>query len=49
MYTYPKQPLSNIKLINKMQASGVEVLDVAKAENALLDIGYYRLKGYFLI
>lgn len=30
-----------------MQASGIEVLDIAKAENVLLEIGYYRLKGYF--
>ena len=43
VYKYPKQPLTNTQLINKMQTSGIEVLDNAKAENALLEIGYYRL------
>lgn len=47
MYTYPKPPLSNKQLIKKISAAGIEVSDAAKAEEALLEIGYYRLKGYF--
>lgn len=47
MYSYPKPPLSTPQLINKMQVSGIQISDVAKAERILLEIGYYRLKGYF--
>lgn len=47
MYAYPKPPLQNTQLINKMQTSGIQISDVAGAEKILLEIGYYRLKGYF--
>lgn len=47
MYAYPKPPLSNEQLISKMQASGIQISDIAKAKRILLEIGYYRLKGYF--
>lgn len=47
MYTYPKPPLSNADLIKKLQAAELDIPDVADAERVLLEIGYYRLKGYF--
>lgn len=47
MYIYPKPPLSNADLINKLQTAGLEIPNAADAECILLEIGYYRLKGYF--
>lgn len=47
MYTYPKKPLSNTQLIKKIHRSGVIIPDQEKAEKILLEIGYFRLKGYF--
>lgn len=47
MYQYPKFPIPNSQLIKKLQLNGVDFSDVTKAESILLEIGYYRLKGYF--
>lgn len=46
MYQYPKNFLSVIQLIQKLQDAGMTISSHDEASTALTTIGYYRLKGY---
>ena len=46
MYCYQKQFLSVDQLIKKFEDAGMEIDKPNEAKEALLSVGYYRLKGY---
>lgn len=46
MKSYPKPIITAADMIQKYQDAGLTIHDRQRAENALNEIGYYRLRGY---
>ena len=48
MYTYPKPYLNANELVRHLMSKGMQMINPQWAEDTIIQIGYYRLKGYFL-